>query len=303
MFRCHAYACSLMARACARQHIDAKQTSAPNRDACIDCPAGAQRAHLLAIGEARCPVPVNGAGCPEKPQSGSQYCERHRHHVSGIARRPPVKAPVAEPRKRGRPRVEVKAPKKKPEPRPRVVNTCGDCGRSHTSARPYCFQCVANAKEALRRRDRADDWEAVVEWLAIPRDERYPKRERPQVACNRCGKERATRIGGRVAAFGNWCGDCVGAAGHRLRKVGIADGTPEQYVAELLKMGPPAGRGGARVPILEAPQSTMPLGIKWDDQPLGEVDPTELAARLGCSRPAVMSAMKTRGIEWKRAVA
>lgn len=305
MFRCHAYACSLMARACARQHIDAKQTSAPNRDACIDCPAGAARALALMVGDSKCPVPLDGGPCPHPPQSGSQYCERHRFHVTGLARRSPAKAQDGEPRRRGRPRLEVKAPKKKvkKEPRPRVVNTCGDCGRSHTSARPYCFQCVANAKEALRRRDRADDWDAVVEWLAIPRSERYPKREAPTVSCDRCGKPRRVRSGGRTSEVGNWCGDCVGAAGHRLRKAGIAEGTPEQYAAELRRMGPPGARGGVRVPILHAPRRTVPLGIKWDDQPLGEVDPTELAARLGCSRSAVMSAMKVRGIEWKRAVA
>lgn len=307
MFRCHAYACTMMARACARQHIDARQSNAPSRDACIDCPAGAARAAAFAVGDAKCPVPLDGLPCPHRPQVGSQFCERHRFHVSGLPRRygPKPDDPDAPPqfRKRGRPRLEVKAPKKKPEPKPRVANTCGDCGRGHLSPRPYCFQCVANAKEALRRRERPDHWEAVVEWLAIPRAERFPKREAPTVACDRCGKERRVRSGGRIASVGNWCGDCVGAAGHRLRKAGIMDGTPEQYAAELVRMGPPAGRGGVRVPILETHGSTMPLGIKWDEQPLGEVDPAELAAKLGCSRSAVMSAMKVRGIEWKRRVA
>jgi hypothetical protein len=85
--------------------------------------------------------------------------------------------------------------------------------------------------------------------------------------------------------------------------MGIPTPTQEQYATELRRMGSSLSRGGARVPVLGIPQNTVPLGIKWDDQPLGEVDPTELAARLGCSRSAVMSAMKVRGIEWKRAVA
>ena len=308
LIRCHAYVCTLMARACARQHIDAKQTSAMNRDACIDCPAGAARAKAFVAGGARCPVPVDGKSCPDQPRIGSMYCERHRFHVGAIHRRSePASEDVVVHRKRGRPPVAKPVikprPKPAPKPTPRVTNTCGDCGRGHLSPRPYCFQCVANAKEALRRRDRPDDWNAVVEWLAIPRAERFPKRDARTVACDRCGKERRVRSGGRTSQVGNWCGDCVGAAGARLRKAGIANGSPEQYAAELRRMGPPAGRGGVRVPILETHGSTVPLGIKWDEQPLGEVDPTELALRLGCTRSAVMSAMKTRGIEWKRSVA
>ena len=111
------------------------------------------------------------------------------------------------------------------------------------------------------------------------------------------------RSGARTSAYGSWCGTCVSAAGARLRKAGIMDGTPEQYAAELRRTGAPTGRGGARVPMFDRPNRNAHLGIKWDEQPLGEVDPTELAARLGCSRSAVMSAMKVRGIEWKRSVA
>ena len=214
LIRCHAYVCTLMARACARQHIDAKQTSAMNRDACIDCPAGAARAKAFVAGGARCPVPVDGKSCPDQPRIGSMYCERHRFHVGAIHRRSePASEDVVVHRKRGRPPVAKPVikprPKPAPKPTPRVTNTCGDCGRGHLSPRPYCFQCVANAKEALRRRDRPDDWNAVVEWLAIPRAERFPKRDARTVACDRCGKERRVRSGGRTSQVGNWCGDCI----------------------------------------------------------------------------------------------
>ena len=302
MFRCHAYACTMMARSCARQHIDARQSSAPNRDACIDCPAGAARAAAFAVGDAKCPVPLDGMPCPNRPGARSRFCERHRFHISSL---PPSNASRPESadeppgyRKRAIPvacrrQTGVRAA-------PRVVNTCGDCGRSHMSERPFCFRCVARAKESLRRRDRSDDWESVLEWLAIPRAERFQKREAPTVACDRCGKERRVRSGGRIASVGNWCGDCVGAAGARLRKAGVMDGTPEQYAAELRRMGAPTGHGGARVPMLDRPNRNAHLGIKWDEQPLGEVDPAELALRLGCTRSAVISAMRVRGIEWRK---
>lgn len=305
MFRCHAYACTMMARSCARQHIDARQSHVPSRDACIDCPAGAARAAALAVGDAKCPVPLDGLQCPNPPRQGSRFCERHRFHISSL---PPSNASRPESadeppgyRKRaipvaGRRQTDVRMA-------PRVVSTCGDCGRSHMSERPFCFRCVARAKESLRRRDRSDDWESVLEWLAIPRSERFDRREPVKAACERCGKERRVRRGSRTESLGNWCGTCVSAARSRLRKAGVVDGTPEQYAAELRSMGAPTGRGGARVPMFDRPNRNAHLGIKWDEQPLGEVDPAELALRLGCTRSAVMSAMKVRGIEWKRSVA
>ena len=305
MFRCHAYACTMMARSCARQHIDARQSHVPSRDACIDCPAGAARAAALAVGDAKCPVPLDGMPCPNRPRAGSRFCERHRFHISSLppssaSRRESADDPPGYRRRAipvaGRRQTDVRVAS-------RVVNTCGECGRSHMSERPFCFRCVARAKESLRRRDRSDDWESVLGWLAIPRSERFDRREPVKVACDRCGKERRVRSGARTSAYGSWCGTCVSAAGARLRKAGVMDGTPEQYAAELRRTGAPTGRGGARVPMFDRPNRNAHLGIKWDEQPLGEVDPAELALRLGCTRSAVISAMRVRGIEWKRSVA
>ncbi len=297
LFTCVAYTCRMMVRACARQHIDAAHTHAPNRDACIDCPAGAQRAHMLAIGEARCPVPVNGAGCPDKPEPGRQYCERHRFHVGGIARRSAVKTPVGEPRKRGRPRVENKAPKKKPkkDPKPRVERTCGECKRTHVSDRPFCCDCVGHAKRALRRRSESDDLDSAIAWLNTPREGRFSI-----PPCERCGRPKRLSPPGTEPGHGDWCSKCRIAALARLRKMGIPAPTPEQYATELRRMGSSLSRGGARVPVLGIPLRLAAATVAYSRVHTGVHYPGDVVggALIGLTAgevaPAVLAAVRRR---------
>lgn len=211
-FKCEAYLCTLDGEKCRDQHVHAAKFKPMNRDACIDCPAGAARAILLGSGAGEAGQPaictartVKGLPCAHPPVEGG-LCHIHRGAAAGST--PRAHAARKETRMRKKAAEKKPAPAKAKTPRPAPVAPA----RPVASARPVVPKKPAPAV-------------VVADAAAVPSAAVTPA---TPVTCKRSGCERPAMGIGRLPEHCRWCRD---SADMTVRKrVGRA-GT----VAELIE--------------------------------------------------------------------
>lgn len=213
-FKCEAYLITMDGERCRDTHVHAAKFKPMNRDACIDCPAGAARAILLGsgVGEAGQPAictarTVKGLPCAHPPVEGG-LCHIHRGAAAGST--PRAHAARKETRMRKKAAEKKPAPAKAKTPRPAPL----------TSARPAAPKTPAPAVVV------ADA--AVPSAAPTPVTPATPVTPVTPVTCKRSGCERPAMGIGRLPEHCRWCRD---SADMTVRKrVGRA-GT----VAELIE--------------------------------------------------------------------
>lgn len=91
-FKCEAYLCTMDGARCRDQHVHAAEFRPLNRDACIDCPAGAARAILLGSGGSQgraaiCQHRMAGGRPCANPPASDGLCHIHRGAAASAKRR------------------------------------------------------------------------------------------------------------------------------------------------------------------------------------------------------------------------
>ncbi len=191
-FKCEAYLCTMSGQTCRDYHANAMEFRPENRDACIDCPAGAARLVLLgrngsagqtAICTART---ARGTLCCHPPVEGG-LCHIHRGAAASKTRQA-IAAGQETRMKKKTAAAPAKSPAKSaasPKKRPWMVKS-GAHGITQTSAAPtcaragcdrptvpgtalseYCRECVNTAYTSLRKSSGRTPTNAErAEWLA-----------------------------------------------------------------------------------------------------------------------------------------
>ena len=156
-FRCCAYLCTMTGTYCRDQHVAATVSKSPQRDACIDCPAGAARARLLGHGSAQ---GYSAPTCRGKTTRGRR-CENPpvENGLCRICRKKETSMP---------PKRKAKAT---PDAPPVTAATCAREGCARAARGPgkilaeWCDKCDDTAYQSIKKKTGAsptpgqrEDW-------------------------------------------------------------------------------------------------------------------------------------------------